>query len=69
MIEALKELLHKNPFEPFRIVTSSGLAYPITNPDLVAVGKDTIFIYTSDDHFAFVRNNQITAVESTRTAA
>lgn len=69
MLESLKGLLHKTPFQPFRIVTASGEKYDVVNPDLLAVGKDTIFIYTSGDHFAFVRNNQITAIESVRTAA
>ncbi len=69
MIQALKDLLDRHPFEPFKIVTASGDKYTISDPHLVAVGKDTIFIYTRDDHFAFVRNNQITAVESLRSAA
>lgn len=69
MIEALKELLDKDPFQPFRIVTSSGDKYEITNPHLVAIGKDTTFVFDPQDHFWFIRNNQITAVESVRSAA
>ncbi len=69
MIEALNELLDRHPFQPFRIVTASGEQYQIDKPRLVAVGKDTIFLYLEGDHFTFIRNNQITAVESTRTAA
>ena len=69
MIEQLKELLDREPFQTFRIVTASGDKYEISDPHLVAMGKDTIFVYTRNDHFAFVRNNQITALESTRSAA
>ncbi len=69
MMETLKELLNRTPFQPFHIVTASGDKYVIENPDLVAVGKDVVFVFTPDDHFAFVRNNQITAVESSRNAA
>ena len=69
MMEALKELLERTPFQTFRIVTASGDKYEINNPHIVAVGKDMVFVFTADDHFAFVRNNQITAVESVRSAA
>jgi hypothetical protein len=69
ILESLKELVDKEPFQPFRIVTASGDKYEIVDPHLVAIGKDQIFIYTAGDHFVFVRNRQITAVESIRTAA
>ena len=69
MIQALKELLERSPFQPFQIVTSSGDKYAISNPHLVAVGKGVIFIFKPDDHFAFVRNNQITSFESAQRAA
>ena len=69
MIESINELLDREPFQPFRIVTASGEKYEITNPRLVAVGRDQIFIFDHADHFVFIRNNQITAVESIRSAA
>jgi hypothetical protein len=38
--------LHKEPFEPFRIVTTTGKAYDITKRDLplILVGKRTVVI-------------------------
>jgi hypothetical protein len=69
MMETLKELLDKEPFQSFKIVTASGDKYQIDNPHLVAIGKDQVFIFTVNDHFAFLRNNQISALESVKTAA
>jgi hypothetical protein len=38
--------LHKEPFEPFRIVTTTGISYDITERDLplIMVGKRTVII-------------------------
>ncbi len=69
MIQSVRELLNRDPFSPFRIVTASGEKYEVNNPELLAVGKDQIFLFDRTDHFVFIRNNQITAVESIRTAA
>ncbi len=66
LMNTLTELLDKSPFQSFKIFTSSGDKYLIKNPHLVAVGRDVVFIFTADGHFAFVRNNQITAVQSSR---
>jgi len=65
MKERLKELLHKNPFEAFRIVTTSGKEYEISNPELVASGESEITVYLpKSDQWAQIRLNQIVALES-----
>jgi hypothetical protein len=37
-------LLHKRPFQPFRIRLSNGTTYDIRHPELVVVGRSTMFI-------------------------
>lgn len=65
MLESLLELLHKTPFQPFKIVTGSGDKYEVEDPDLVAVGQSMInYFYPRSDRWAFIRLNQITALES-----
>ena len=68
MNEAIKELLNREPFHPFKIVTNSGKSYEIKNPDLVAVGKDILCLFLKGDHFVFIRKTEISAVESTQPA-
>ncbi|HYV38229.1 MAG TPA: hypothetical protein VE988_21270 [Gemmataceae bacterium] len=36
--EGLKDLLHKQPFEPFRLVQSDGTGYEVRHPDFLMVG-------------------------------
>jgi hypothetical protein len=42
--DTLKEMLDRNPFEPFRVITSSGEAYVVQNPGLATLMKSQIFI-------------------------
>jgi hypothetical protein len=70
MLDALTELLDRNPFIPFRIVLTSGQSFDITNPHLVATGATMITIYPArSDRFAMLRLNQIASFESLERAA
>jgi hypothetical protein len=70
MLESLKELLHRQPFQPFQIVTASGDKYEVENPDLIAVGASQInYFFPRSDRWVFIRLNQITALESGTRAA
>lgn len=65
MLATLNDLLNKLPFEPFRIVTSSGDKYEVQNPHNIAIMESRIFYaFPRSDQWAFVRLNQITAYES-----
>ena len=65
MLESLREMLHKEPFEPFRIIMTSGKIIDVTNPDLVAFGETHITVYRAkSDHWRMLRLNQITAIEA-----
>jgi hypothetical protein len=65
--DTIRELLHSEPFEPFRVVTSSGESYRVGNPDLVALMRSEIFIARPNtDRRAFVPFLHVTAVEAIR---
>jgi hypothetical protein len=64
MKDHLIELLHREPFEPFRIVGASGEAFEISNPDLVALGESLMHIFfPKSDRYATLRLNQISSTE------
>ena len=62
MKEQLLELLHREPFVPFRVVMSSGHEHEVTNPDMVAVGESQINVYApKSDRYVILRFSQIVA--------
>lgn len=61
----VKERLTRDPFEPFRIRSSSGKSYDITQPFLVAIMKTKIFIAAPDsDQWDELSYLHIAALES-----
>ena len=70
MLDTLREMLHQEPFQPFRIVLTSGGGYEVVNPDLVALGQTQLTLYfPRSDRYAVLRLNQIAALESLDKAA
>ena len=64
MIDELKELLRRDPFHPFRIVTTSGHAYDVANPLSLALAETYLFYaYPKSDRSARIRLSQIVALE------
>lgn len=62
--------IKKQPFIPVRIVTSSGEHYDVTHPELLAVGKRTLFVGDASeeapsvyDRFSIVSLMHVTALE------
>ena len=69
MLDAIIKLLEREPFQPFRIVLTSGKEYDVTNPHLVAVGKTEFTVYApKSDNWAMLRMNQIASVETSQAA-
>ena len=69
MKEQLHELLHHEPFVPFRIVLTSGKEYTVSNPDLIAFGESQITVYAAkSDHWSILRLNQIASIETVQAA-
>jgi hypothetical protein len=70
MIEQLREHLHRDPFRPFRIVTTSGHEYEVQTPDEVAIAQTYLFYaFPRSDKSAHIRLNQIVAIETSDQAA
>jgi len=64
LLDAIRELRMREPFEPFRLVTTSGDKYLVESPDNLAIGQSQLFYYfPSSDRFVFIRLNQLVAVE------
>ncbi|MFN0134478.1 MAG: hypothetical protein ACKVW3_18345 [Phycisphaerales bacterium] len=61
----IKERLLKEPFDPFRIRSSSGKVYAITQPFLVALMKSKVFIASpNSDRWDELSYLHIAALES-----
>ena len=64
MLDQIRELMHADPFVPFRIVLSSGKEYVVVNPDLVALGESQINLFApKSDHWSIIRINQISSID------
>ena len=61
----IRELLRRDPFEPFRFHLASGHSYEIRDPYSVALGKRRVFVAFPDtDRQAFFPYPHIAAVET-----
>lgn len=61
----IREILEKDPFEPFRIRLSSGDTYEVRNPGLVAIMRSRLFItFPKTDRWTFVPFLHIAAIEA-----
>jgi hypothetical protein len=64
----LEERLNKEDFEPFRVNTSDGKHFDITNPRL-AVAMDTrIFIALPENQWTLIALRQVTSLEGLQAA-
>ena len=43
-VQTFRELLTQRPFEPFRIVMSSGLTYEIRHPEMAALTRTALYV-------------------------
>jgi len=63
--DEIRELLRRDPFEPFRIRLTSGDAYEIRDPNSVALGRDRFFMaFPDSDRWTFFSYPHVAAVES-----
>jgi hypothetical protein len=53
-IAGVREVLHKQPFEPFAIRLADGRSLPVPHPDFVAVGRRRIVVLADDDSWTIV---------------
>ncbi len=70
MIDQIHELLDRERFLPFRIVLTKGDRYDVLNPHTVALSESYVFyVFPKSDRMAWLRLNQIAAVETLQAAA
>ena len=59
MFDRLEEMLRKEPFTPFRIILTSGSAYDVLSPLMLAVGQSEMaYYYPKSARLAHLRLNQ-----------
>ena len=46
--EDVREHLHQQPFEPFRIYMSDGATFDVDHPEMCMVGRSTIYVGVPD---------------------
>jgi hypothetical protein len=62
--ETVRELLDRDPFEPFRILTSGGESFIIRDPHTVALMKSQVFIaHPNTDRWTYVPWLHVSAVD------
>jgi len=63
--DEIRRALKREPFQPFRVVTSSGESYAVRNPDLVVPMRNMVFIAMPDgERYTIVAYLHVTAVET-----
>jgi hypothetical protein len=62
--ESIEELLHKDPFSPFKIFTADGKEYPVQNPDFVHVFRAEIFyVFAGNERWTLIPISHVTGIE------
>jgi hypothetical protein len=64
----LEDRLTREPFEPFRVNTSDGKHYDVTNPRLAVPTDNRLFIVFGQDRWTDVVLRHVTSIESLATA-
>jgi hypothetical protein len=47
-VQTFRELLNRRPFQPFRLVMSSGQTYDVSHPELAFLTRSDLLIGTGD---------------------
>ena len=67
--ESIEPLTIRDDFRPFKIITSAGLAYDITDPAGLALGKSELFYYfPRSDRSIHIPYTHIATIEEPNTA-
>ena len=67
--ESIEPLTRRDEFRSFKIITSAGLAYDITDPGGLALGKSELFyFFPRSDRSIHIPYTHIATIEETSTA-
>ena len=62
----IEPLLSREEFRPFRLITSAGVAYDITDPGGMALGRSTLFyFFPRSDRSIHIPYTHIATIEET----
>lgn len=64
-IAAVRQVLHRQPFEPFVIRLADGRSLPVGHPDFVALGRRRIVVVGQDDTTSIVEPLLIVSIDTT----
>ncbi|MCL2648556.1 MAG: hypothetical protein FWD61_16380 [Phycisphaerales bacterium] len=65
MLESLHKLLKQEPFEPFKIILTSGREYDVMHDLAIAISPRTVFYYyPKSERHAFFPLKEISAIET-----
>ncbi len=74
-VQTFRELLTRRPFEPFRLVMSSGQAYEVRHPEMAFLTRTDILVGIDEtdegvpDRFKICSFLHVTAIEPLSTSA
>jgi hypothetical protein len=64
--DSIEPLTLRDEFRPFKIITSAGVAYDITDPGGLALGKSELFyFFPRSDRSIHIPYNHIATIEET----
>ena len=63
IIDELKKLIDRTPFQAYVITLSSGERFEITERHQVAVGSSVVVVLPPNQTSIYLRSNQITSVQ------
>jgi hypothetical protein len=64
-VPAIREALHKQPFEPFQIRLADGRSLPVPHPDFVAVSARRIVVVADDGSWSTIEPLLIVSLDYT----
>lgn len=68
--ETIRELLHRQPFEPFEVVMSNGDRYQVRHPEFAMLVRQTLVVgFPDSDRIAICSLLHVAAVERMQVSA
>ena len=64
LLDAIRDLKHRDPFTPFRVVMTSGEGFTIEHPDLLAMNESQlVYCLPRSNRVVYMRLNQVVTVD------
>jgi hypothetical protein len=64
LLDAVRDLKHRDPFTPFRIVMTSGEGYTIEHPDLLAMNESQlVYCLPRSNRVVYLRVSEMVTVD------